>query len=285
MQTLTQIRAMLEAHGLSPRHAFGQNFLLDHNLIRALVDASGVGAGDLVLEVGPGTGTLTEELLARGARVVACEIDRGLAALLRERLGANPDFALVEGDCLDGKHALNPALLAALDNASGGASGDTPFRLVANLPYSAGTPVMTILLADVPRCVGLYVTVQLEVAQRLAASPGSKEFGPLGVLAQSVADVRLLAKLPRECFWPRPDITSAMVAITRRPTPRTADARALVDFAQRLFSARRKQLGAVLGRSRPFPPGIDPTARAESLTIEQFEALRLWAAQAPGGPA
>jgi 16S rRNA (adenine1518-N6/adenine1519-N6)-dimethyltransferase len=278
MQTLTQIRAMLEAHGLSPRHAFGQNFLLDHNLIRALVDASGVGTGDLVLEVGPGTGTLTEELLARGARVVACEIDRGLAAILRERLGGNPAFTLVEGDCLDGKHALNPALLAAL----GGVSGDAPFRLVANLPYSAGTPVMTILLADIPRCAGLFVTVQLEVAQRLAAAPGSKEFGPLGVLAQSVADVRLLAKLPRECFWPRPDVTSAMVALTRRPTPRTADARALVDFAQRLFAARRKQLGAVLGRSRPFPEGIDPAARAESLTIEQFETLRLWAAEDPG---
>ncbi|MDX2131807.1 MAG: 16S rRNA (adenine(1518)-N(6)/adenine(1519)-N(6))-dimethyltransferase RsmA [Planctomycetota bacterium] len=268
MQTLTQIREMLEARGLSPRHSFGQNFLLDHNLIRKLVDASGVGPGDLVLEIGPGTGTLTELLLARRARVVACEIDRGLAALLRERLGHDPNFTLVEGDCLDGKHALNPALLGAL--------GDAPFTLVANLPYGAGTPVMTILLADVPRCRGVFVTVQLEVARRLAAGPGGREYGPISVLAQAVGEVRLLAKLPPECFWPRPDVMSAMVQVVRRAEQRVPDPRALVDFAQRLFEQRRKQLGAILGRDRPFPAGISAEARAESLRIEQFETLRVW---------
>lgn len=268
MQTLAEIKALLESRGLSPRYAFGQNFLLDHNLIRKLVDASGAGPGDTVLEIGPGTGTLTEELLARGSRVVAAEIDRGLAALLRERLGANPNFTLVEGDCLEGKHALAPALLRAV--------GDGPFRLVANLPYAAGTPVMMALLADTARCTGLFVTIQLEVAHRLLAAPGSKDFGPLAVLAQSVADVSMVAKLPPACFWPRPEVTSAMVAIVRRASPRTADARGLADFAQRLFEQRRKQLGAVLGRDRPFPEGIDPTARAETLSLEQFEALRLW---------
>lgn len=268
MQTLAEIKSLLESRGLSPRYAFGQNFLIDHNLIRKLVDTSGVGPGDVVLEIGPGTGTLTEELLARGSRVVAAEIDRGMVALLGERLGPNPNFTLVEGDCLATKHDLAPALLEAL--------GPGPFRLVANLPYAAGTPVMMALLADVPRCTALFVTIQLEVAQRLLAKPGSKDFGPLAVLAQSVAEVSLIAKLPPECFWPRPDVTSAMVGIVRRPTPLTTDARALVDFAQELFGKRRKQLGAILGRSRPFPPGIDPAARAESLTIEQFERLRLW---------
>src|SRR4051812_5019410 len=108
MQTLIQIRALLEERGLAPRKSLGQNFLIDQNLIRKLVDASGVGAGDLVLEVGPGTGTLTEELLERGCEVVACELDRGLAELLRERLGANPRFTLVEGDCLASKREIAP---------------------------------------------------------------------------------------------------------------------------------------------------------------------------------
>ncbi|GJQ29420.1 MAG: ribosomal RNA small subunit methyltransferase A [Phycisphaerae bacterium] len=275
MQTLAEIKAMLEGRGLSPRYAFGQNFLLDHNLIRKLVDASGVGPGSTVLEIGPGTGTLTEELLSRGARVVAAEIDRGLAALLRERLGANPNFMLVEGDCLASKHELAPGLLAAV--------GGGPFRLVANLPYAAATPVMMSLLADIPRCEGLFVTIQLEVAQRLLAGPGSKDFGPLAILTQSVGEVRLIAKLPPECFWPRPEVTSAMVGIVRRSTPRSADPRALVNFAQELFEKRRKQLGAVLGRARPFPEGIDPAARAETLTIEDFERLRAWRGAGGGG--
>src|SRR4249920_707298 len=111
MQSLTEIRALLESHGLSPRHALGQNFLIDHNLIKKLVDAAHVSPGDNVLEVGPGTGTLTEELLARGASVVAVEIDRDLAGLLRERLAVNERFTLIEGDALAGKHAVNPDVL------------------------------------------------------------------------------------------------------------------------------------------------------------------------------
>ena len=117
MQTLTEIKSLLESHGLRPRHALGQNFLCDHNLIRKLVDASGVKSGDRVLEVGPGTGTLTEELLARGCRVIACELDSMLASLLRVRLADHLKtgaFTLIEGDCLAGKHALSPEVANAL---------------------------------------------------------------------------------------------------------------------------------------------------------------------------
>lgn len=264
MQTLAEIKESLSARSLSPRHAFGQNFLIDHNLIRRLVDASGVTPGDTVLEIGPGTGTLTDELLARGCRVVAGEIDRGLCALLRERY-AGRTFTLIEGDCLAGKHALNPELLAAL--------GDRPFRLVANLPYGAATPVMLCLLADVPACTGLFVTIQREVADRLAARPSTKDYGTISVVAQAVADVRLLATLPPECFWPRPDVTSAMVGMTRLTTPLTARPRPLADFCQSLFEKRRKQLGAVLGRDRTWPQGVAPTDRAEALPVATLVAL------------
>ena len=271
MQTATQIRQLLEARGLSPRHALGQNFLIDHNLIKKLVDAAAVDPGDVVLEVGPGTGTLTEELLARGATVIAAELDRGLAAHLREHFAAQPRFSLIEGDALETKRALAPAITAAL--------ASRPFKLVANLPSAAATPIITTLLLNHPNCTGLYVTIQKEVAERILAKPGTKDYGPLSIIAQLAATPKLIATLPLECFWPRPKVTSATISLERpgatAPSSGGAlpDLQAFADFTQSLFEKRRKQLGAVLGRAFPFPQGIDPTARAESLTIAQLLAL------------
>jgi 16S rRNA (adenine1518-N6/adenine1519-N6)-dimethyltransferase len=278
MQTLTQIKELLASRGLAPRKSLGQNFLVDHNLIRRLVDAAGVCAGDPVLEIGPGTGTMTEELLARGCRVVACELDRGLAAMLRERLSdAGAAFTLIEGDCLASKHELNPEVVAALTSG--------PFTLVSNLPYGAATPVMSTLLADHPACGGLYVTIQREVADRLAAGPGSKDYGALTVLAQTVAEISGVAKLPPECFWPRPDVTSAMVGLRRRPVPLAPSPRSLDEFCRRLFEQRRKQIGSVLGRSFFWPPGITPEQRAEQLSVQQLIALHTAARAADGANA
>jgi 16S rRNA (adenine1518-N6/adenine1519-N6)-dimethyltransferase len=271
-QTLAEIKQLLQARGLAPQKRFGQNFLIDQNLVRKLVDESAVAPGELVLEVGPGTGTLTEELLDRGCRVIACELDRGLAALLRERLGTQPNFTLIEGDCLASKRALSPELAAAL--------GSRPFTLVANLPYGAATPLLLILLTAYPACRGMYVTIQKEVGDRLAAAPGSDAYGAISVVAQTLATVRTIAKLPPECFWPRPDITSVMIAIERRPEHGIDDPAALADFCQRVFEKRRKQLGSVLGREALWPSGIDPTMRAERLAPHQI--VDMWRTIARG---
>ena len=266
MQTLTQIKEILAARGMSPKKSLGQNFLTDHNLIRKLVDSSGVSEGDAVVEVGPGTGTLTEELLSRGCRVVACELDDGMAAHLREHFASFGErFTLVHGDCLASKREVNPEILRAI--------GDGPFRLVANLPYGAATPLMTTLLVNVPRCLSLHVTIQREVADRFAAGPGSKDYGLVSVICGALATVRGVGVLPPECFWPRPDVTSAMISIERRETPLTDDPAGLAAAAQRIFAQRRKQLGALLGRNIAWPPGIEPTMRAEQLGIEQIVAL------------
>lgn len=287
MQTLAQIREILDARGLSPKKSLGQNFLIDHNLIRKLVDASGVGAvgavgagvqpGDSVLEVGPGTGALTEELLARGCRVVAGELDAQLSDFLRERHAGNPSFTLVEGDCLAGKRAVAPALLDAL--------GAGPFTLVANLPYGAATPLMLALMTGIPRCRGLFVTIQREVADRLLAGPGQEEYGAISVVADAACERLRIAKLPGECFWPRPDVESAMVGLTRRPQPLSADLAGLADFAQFLFGKRRKQIGSILGSAlsvnMQWPEGIRPNERAENLSIGQFEALRVAVGNVP----
>ena len=279
MQTLAQIREMLEGHGLAPRKSLGQNFLIDHNLIRKLVDASGVGPGDVVLEVGPGTGALTEMLLARGCAVVACELDRGLAALLRERL-SNPQvsigapvgasFTLVEGDCLASKRKMSVEVEAAL--------GGRPFRLVANLPYGAATPLMLSILCDHPECPGMFVTIQREVADRLLAKPSTKDYGPISVVTQALCRVERIAVLPPECFWPRPDVTSAMVGLTRLDRPLSASPGPLADFCQTMFSKRRKQLGAVLGRGVAWPEGVRAENRIEELSVDRIVALAVAAA-------
>ncbi len=265
MQTLTEIRELLETYSLSPRKSLGQNFLVDHNLIKTLVDHSGVGTGDLVLEVGPGTGTLTDELLDRGCEVIACEIDRGLAELNRRRLAGRAGFTLVECDCLHSKHEISPAILSAV--------GSRPFTLVANLPYGAATPLILELLISHPQCASMHVTIQREVAQRLVAAPRSKQYGTISVVAGALANTRTIAKLPPECFWPRPDVTSMMISITRRSDPLTDCPRVLSDLCTRLFGQRRKQLGTILGRSTAWPDGIAPEMRVEQLDPRQIVAL------------
>ena len=270
VQTLAQIKALLEERGLRPRHALGQNFLIDKNLLAKLLDAAAVKPGELVLEVGPGTGTLTEALLHRGCNVVACELDDALAAMLSERMpalgfGGGERFRLVEGDCLDKGKTLN--------RTAAGAIGDAPFKLVANLPYGAATPLMINLLIDHPHCSVQAVTIQKEVAQRLAAKPGSKEYGLLSVVVQALGMVETVASLPPECFWPRPEVTSAMVVVRRRADPLTRDGAGLAALCQRVFSKRRKQLGSILGRGHPLPPGVSAEQRPEELSPEAFVQL------------
>src|SRR5688500_4187948 len=156
-QSKHQIEALLAEAGSGPRHRFGQNFMIDQNLVRLVAGAGALGPEDVAIEVGPGTGTLTEELLARAGRVVAVEIDRDLAALLRSRFGGRPNFTLIEGDALAGKHELNPELAAAVREA---AEGGRPAKLVANLPYNIASPlVIESLIAGVSL---LAFTVQKE---------------------------------------------------------------------------------------------------------------------------
>lgn len=265
-QTVASIKELLASRGMSPLKAFGQNFLIDQNMLRKLIDAAGVQPGETVLEVGPGTGVLTDELLARGCRVVACEIDRGMCGILRDRFASNANFTLVEGDCLDGKHAIAKAVLDALQRQ--------PFVHVANLPYGAATPLMSLLMARHPECRGLFVTIQREVGERLAARSGTKEYGPLSVLAQVTCDVGAVAKLPPSCFWPQPDVTSVMISLTRKPAPLHADPAGLLAFCHAIFEQRRKQLQAVLrGLGKSVPDGVDPQIRAEAMSVAELMAL------------
>jgi 16S rRNA (adenine1518-N6/adenine1519-N6)-dimethyltransferase len=282
-QTKQQIQALLADAGSSPRHRFGQNFMIDGNLVRVVADAGNIAPGDVVVEVGPGTGTLTEDLLSRGADVIAVEIDRDLAGMLRTRHASNPHVKLIEGDALAGKHEINRELAAQLRQLSG-----RPLKLVANLPYNIASPlVIELLVAGLDL---LAFTVQKEVADRLRAQAGSDDYGPLTVMAQLLANVEVLRTLPPQAFWPAPKIDSALVRMTRIDQL-GADAPAFGRFVQQLFAARRKTLRKALSQmeidAAPLlaAHGIDPQLRPERLTPRQcldlFRSARAKGFQSP----
>ena len=270
MQTKQQIQSLLAAAGLLPRHRFGQNFMIDQNLLRLVADAGNPAEGDTVIEVGPGTGTLSEELLARGAKVVAVEIDRDLAGLLRERFKDEPRFSLIEGDALDSKHSLNHELAAVIES-----SKPSP-KLIANLPYNIASPlIIESLLAGVEL---LAFTVQKEVAERLRAAAGTEAYGALSVMTQLLAKVEILRTLPPSAFWPAPKIDSALVRLTRDDRLGSS-ARDFSLFLQTLFSARRKTLRKSLSQIHEKTGellkqlGIDGNVRAETLSPQQLHLL------------
>ena len=268
-QSKHQIQSLLSSVSTQPRHRFGQNFMIDQNLVRIVADAGNVTPGDLVIEVGPGTGTLTEELLARNAQVVAVEIDRDLAKLLRERFAGENRFTLIEGDALSSKHALNEELVQRMESSG-------PRKLVANLPYNIASPlIIELLIAGIDL---LAFTVQKEVADRLRAAAGSDAYGPLSVMAQMLGDVEVLRTLPPQAFWPSPKIESALVRI-KREDRLGADAASFSRFVHQVFSFRRKTLRRALAQAgldaeaMITATGVDPQSRPEVLTPAQLHQL------------
>lgn len=261
MQTLTEIRSLLEARGIRPKHRLGQNFLHDHNQLRRIVDAAELDPGDVVLEVGPGTGTLTGELVAASAEVIACELDRDMASIVEDRFGDR--VRLHRGDCLDRRRRLSPEILASI--------GDREFQLVANLPYQSATPLMMDLLVRRPACRSQVVLIQKEVATRLTSPPGDRTYGLISVVAAVFGRVERIGDVPPGCFWPAPKVTSSIVRIGRGGEHFDVDRERFADLVAELFRTSRKQIGASLLRlDLPVPDEIDPTRRPESFSPEEF---------------
>lgn len=267
-----QVRDLAERHGIRPTKQWGQNFVIDANTVERIVRVAGVGSGDVVVEVGPGLGSLTLALLAAVDRVVAIEVDPTLAQALPLTVAERaPGLA----------HRLEVVTADALRIET--IPGRPPTALVANLPYNVSVPVVLRVLERFPSIRRLLVMVQLEVAQRLAAPPGSKAYGVPSVKAAWYADVRLAGLVPRSVFWPVPNVDSGLVALTRRDPPATRAHReevfACIDAA---FAQRRKTLRAALagwaGSATEAErllraAGVDPTLRGERLGIEEFAAI------------
>lgn len=267
----SDVKAWCISRGFHPNKTLGQNFLIDRNILDSIVEAVGVAPGARILEVGPGLGVMTEALLEHGVRLTAIEKDPALAEWLRtDLLPRFPDtFELREGD------ALKADWLTLL-------AGEGFAAFASNLPYSVGTRILMDLLCQERAPDRLVMLLQQEVAERLAAAPGTPERGTAGVWTQLDYDVRIVRLVKPACFWPPPEVTSAVVALTRHhrstlDAPGKARLRAL---AKHLFTQRRKQLGTVLRKSpapfcaiNPAAVGIDPTRRAETLTLPEWEAL------------
>ena len=258
----SQVKAWCIANDFHPNRTLGQNFLIDRNALLAIVDA-GLGAGPApgarVLEVGPGLGVLTEEMLSRGASVTAVEKDPVLAARLPGALGNPPGLVVVEGDALE--------VAAGLGGLAADAGGFD--FMVSNLPYQSGTRIL-LELATRRAVPSMTVLVQDEVAARLAAGPGSKTRSLAGVWAQLDYDVKVVRRVAPTCFWPRPEVGSAVVTLSRHDRNVGLSEERRVFFhrlTKRAFEHRRKQLGSI------FKDMIQSSARAEELSNEDWIAL------------
>ncbi|MGI6036386.1 MAG: 16S rRNA (adenine(1518)-N(6)/adenine(1519)-N(6))-dimethyltransferase RsmA [Limnochordia bacterium] len=266
-------RSILEKYGLQPKKSLGQNFLIDRNIRDKIIDAAAITQDDVVLEIGPGVGTLTEELARRAARVTAVELDGGLAQVLRDRLPSERVW-VVEGDVL----ALEPPALV------GEVSPKQRIKIVANLPYYITSPIIFHFL-EWKRWEMMVIMVQEEVGERLVAGPGTKAYGALSVAVALHARAEVLFKVSSRVFWPQPQVGSAVVRLVPRDDF-GVDPKECSPLVRAAFGQRRKTLANALSAA-PWNPlskeetekvllsaRIDPVRRGESLTPEEF--VRLW---------
>jgi len=272
-----ELRALAERVGVRPTKRLGQNFVHDANTVRRIVAAADLTPDDVVLEVGPGLGSLTLALLGAVDRVLAVEVDPLLAAALpatvadraQDRAGA---LRVLTADALRVRRAEIVEAAGDLE----------PTALVANLPYNVGVPVLLHLLAELPSLRRGLVMVQAEVADRLAAPPGSRCYGAPSVKAAWYADVRRAGAVPRAVFWPVPNVDSGLVALTSRPPPSTVPRQQVFALVDAAFAQRRKTLRAALagwaGSAASAEQilrtaGVDPSARGEQLTVSEFAKI------------
>jgi len=258
--TPSEVTALLREHGIRPSKALGQHFLADNNMAARIVRLAGVRPGDHVVEVGPGLGALTLALREAGAHVRAVELDKRLAGVVR-----GEGFDVVTADALEVDWA---AVLGDHEH----------WVMVSNLPYNVATPVVVRALEEAPSIARFLVMVQREVGERLASAPGSKAYGAVTVKVAYYADAEVVGTVPPEVFVPRPNVESALVRLTRRPAPvAVTDPDRLFSLVRAGFATRRKTLRRALASevdAAAFAAaGIDPGARAETLSLEQWAAL------------
>ncbi len=269
MPDLPPLRDVIAWHGLGAKHGLGQHFLLDLNITAKIARAAGDLERGTTIEVGPGPGGLTRALLDAGARVFAIELDRRCIPALTEIAAAYPGrLAIVEGDALK-LDTIAECVARALP---------APYRVVANLPYNVATPLLLGWLATIARYESLTLMFQKEVAERLVAKPRTKAYGRLAIAAQWRCTIDLMFTLPPNAFVPPPKVESAVVRLVPRATPLApADPALLERVTAAAFGQRRKMLRQSLkalgGETLCRAAGVEPTARAEELTVEQFAAL------------
>jgi len=305
MQSKNQIRQLLESAGVRPNKRFGQHFLIDLNLMRLLIDAADIRKNDVVLEVGCATGSLTEAIAEKAGFCIAVEIDAVLANIAKTQLADRQNVEIIAADALENKFEINPDVMDALNIARAkytrlgeGAdvsseATDSPSRsrkgrllLVSNLPYVAGTPLMLNLITGPVVVDAMFVTVQKEVADRMTAQPGTKDYGILSIILSATGNIKHIRTLRPTVFWPQPQVDSALVSYVRdvEKAGKIKNIEMLSKIAGAFLRYRRKMLkgccklmtGTLEGTDwfEIFSQcGIDPESRPDHLTPEQFVCL------------
>ncbi len=254
--------------GVRPKKSLGQNFLADENIASRIIRSASLTKDDTVVEIGPGRGALTRELAEKAGRVIAIELDERLAGHLKEIIGNPPNLQVVAGDALKFPYESLPGKV----------------KVVANLPYYISTPIITRLLKAHDKISSMILMLQKEVAERLTASPGGRDYGYMSVMVQFHAEAEMLFTVPKQAFTPVPKVDSAVVRLGLRDAPKgISDPVFFERVVSAAFSKRRKMLKNSLKNSNVIPPdrfdflierllasGIDPSRRAETLSLPEF---------------
>ena len=269
--------AVLRSHNISARKKFGQNFLIDQGVLLDTVEAAGIGPDDFVLEIGPGIGTLTQYLASRAGRVYAVEIDRSLLPVLEDTLSGFPNAKVVTGDILK----MDIGEIVREENEG------RPIKVAANLPYYITTPIILMLLTSGAPIKSMTFMVQKEVADRMQAGPGTKDYGALSLAVQYYSKAEIVANVPANCFMPRPKVGSAVIRLSRfEDAPvQVADSGLMFRIIRAAFGQRRKTLSNALSGAPDLgltkqqaqeaieAAGFSPTIRGEALTLKEFAKL------------
>ena len=265
--TRTQVKELLQKYDISPRKSLGQNFVVEPNTIRQVIELASIKSDDSVIEVGPGIGSLTSSLLEVAGHVTAVEVDRALVQVLTDLLQPeDKKFRLINADVMN--LDVNELLVARNES----------WNLVANLPYNISVPLICDFLERVPVITKMTVMVQREVAERLVAKTGEKAFGLPSLKVQYFADAKKIADVPPSVFLPKPKVESSLVQIKRREKCAvSANHELLFELAKRAFNQRRKMLRRSLKDIFDLndfeSAGIDSTGRAEDMTLEEWGSL------------
>lgn len=270
----TYTRAVLEAHGFSFQKKFGQNFLIDGNVLDNIIDAAGITKDDFVLEIGPGIGTMTQRLCEEAREVVAVEIDKNLLPILDDTLSTYKNYTVINQDI------LKVDIKKLADEKNDG----KPIKVVANLPYYITTPIIMGLFESHVPLESITIMVQKEVADRMQEGPGSKEYGALSLAVQYYSNPEIVCEVPPSCFMPQPKVASSVITLKcHEKPPVDCDEKLLFQIIRASFNQRRKTLQNGLSNGTRFSKeeiaaaiekaGFSPTVRGEVLSLEQFADL------------
>lgn len=270
----TYTRAVLEAHGFSFQKKYGQNFLIDGNILDNIIDAAGITKDDFVLEIGPGIGTMTQRLCEEAREVVAVEIDKTLIPILDDTLSSYKNWSVINQDILK----VDIKKLAEEKNDG------KPIKVVANLPYYITTPIIMGLFESHVPLESITIMIQKEVADRMQEGPGSKEYGALSLAVQYYSNPQIVCDAPPSCFMPQPKVTSTVITLKCHNNPPVkCDEKLLFQIIRASFNQRRKTLQNGLSNGLHFSKeqiaeaiekaGFSPTVRGEALSLEDFAAL------------